>query len=93
MKERMVMLRVLRHWFRRPTIRMWSVDNSRIRTTQTKNAQFISYLVETGFRQVNVDHYEANLRRRRWCKGALLCLLGAGGAWVVIESARALSML
>jgi len=86
------MLRVLRQWFRRPTIRMWSVDNSRIRTTQTKNAQFISYLVESGFRQVNVDHYESSLRRRRWCKGALLCLLGAGGAWVVIESAKAISM-
>ncbi|HUL53266.1 MAG TPA: hypothetical protein VLT83_07650 [Opitutaceae bacterium] len=88
----MPVLRVVRHWFRRPAIRMGSVDNSRIRTTRTKNAQFISYLVESGFRQVNVDHYEAGLRRRRWARAALFCLLGAGGAWVVIESARALSM-
>jgi len=88
----MAVLRVIHHWFRRPTIRMASVDNSRIHTTRTKNAQFISYLVESGFRQANVDHYEAGLRRRRWCKAALFCLLGAGGAWVVIESARALSM-
>jgi hypothetical protein len=88
----MVVLRVVRHWFHRPAIRMGSVDNSRIRTTRTKNAQFISYLVESGFREVNIGHHEANLRRRRWGKAALFCLLGAAGAWVVIESARALSM-
>ena len=86
------MLRELRHWLYRPPIRMWSVDNSRIRTTCTKNAQFISYLVESGFRQVNVDRYEVSLRRRRALKVALFWLLGAGGAWVVVESARALSM-
>ena len=71
---------------------MGSVDNSRIRTTSTKNAQFISYLVESGFRQVNVDRYEVSLRRRRAFKVTLFWLLGAGGAWVVVESARALSM-
>jgi hypothetical protein len=71
---------------------MWSVDNSRIQTTCTKNAQFISYLVESGFRQVNVDRYEAGLRRRRAFKVALFWLLGAGCTWVVVESARALSM-
>ena len=86
------MLRGLRHWFYRPVIRMWSVDNSRIRTTQTKNAQFISYLVESGFRQVNGDRYGSSLRRRRVVKALFLWLLGAGGAWILIESARALSM-
>jgi hypothetical protein len=86
------MLRALRHWFYRPAIRMWSVDNSRIHTTQTKNAQFISYLVESGFRQVNGDRYGSSLRRRRLVKRVLFWLLAAGGAWVLIESARALSM-
>jgi hypothetical protein len=86
------MLRVVRHWFYRPAIRMWSVDNSRIHTTQTKNAQFISYLVESGFRQVNGDRYESSLRRRRVVKSLLFWILVAGGAWVLIESARAISM-
>ena len=86
------MLRAVRHWFYRPAIRMWSVDNSRIHTTQTKNAQFISYLVESGFRQVNVDRYESSLRRRRLVKSLLFWILVAGGAWVLIESARAISM-
>jgi hypothetical protein len=71
---------------------MWSVDNSRIQTTGTKNAQFIGTLVESGFRQVNVARYEAGRRRRRTFKGALFWLLGAGCTWVVVESARALSM-
>ena len=44
------------------------------------------------FRRVNVDRYETSLRRRRLGKVLLLLTLGAAGAWVIIESARALSM-
>ncbi|MDD2765462.1 MAG: hypothetical protein PHE83_15985 [Opitutaceae bacterium] len=86
------MLRAVRQWLHRSSVRMWSVDNSRIRATRTKNAQFISYLVQSGFRQVNPDHYESSLRRRRLIRGVLVWLLAAGSTWVVIESARALSM-
>jgi hypothetical protein len=86
------MLCKIRHWLRRPVVRMGPIDNSCIRTTRTKNAQFLSYLAESGFRQVNADRYESSLRRRRLLKHALLWLLAGGGAWVVIESARALSM-
>ncbi|MFA5057207.1 MAG: hypothetical protein WC485_03770 [Opitutaceae bacterium] len=86
------MLRTVRQWLYRPSVRMGTVDNSRISTTRTKNAQFISYLVESGFRQVNPDHYESSLRRRRLVRGVLVWLLAAGSTWVVLESARALSM-
>ena len=82
----------IRQWFHRPAVRMGSIDNSRIRMTRTKNAQFVSYLTETGFRQVNGDRYESSLRRRRLLKRMFWVLLIGGGAWVVIESARALSM-
>ena len=71
---------------------MGPIDNSRIHTTRTKNAQFVSYLTESGFRQVNPDRYESSLRRRRLVKRALFWMLVGGGAWIVIESARALSM-
>jgi hypothetical protein len=71
---------------------MGPIDNSRIRTTRVKNAQFVSYLTESGFRQVNGDRYESSLRRRRLLKRVLVGALLGGGAWVVIESARALSM-
>ena len=86
------MLRAFRHWLHRPALRMASVDNSRIHTTRTQNAQFISYLVESGFRQVNPDRYEASLRRRRLGRNLLVAAMAGGLAWVVIESAKALSM-
>lgn len=85
------MLRRLRQLSHRPKIRMGSIDNSRIHVTPTKNAQFVSFLVDSGFRQVNADRYEVSLRRRRALRGALLVMLGTGGAWVLIESAKALS--
>ncbi len=85
------MLRVMRRWWYRPAIRMGSVDNSRIRTTRTRNAQFVSYLVDSGFR-VASDHYEAGLRRRRVVKRILFWLFVVGGAWLIVESARALAM-
>ena len=86
------MLRVVRRWWYRPAIRMGSIDNSRIHTTRTRNAQFLSYLVESGFRQVNADRYETGLRRRRMAKWVLVWLLVAGSAWLIVESAKALTM-
>lgn len=70
---------------------MGSIDNSRIHVTPTKNAQFVSFLVDSGFRRVNADRYEASLRQRRMLRGVFIWLLGAGGAWVLLESAKALS--
>jgi hypothetical protein len=79
-------------WLHRQAALLGSADSSRFRPGCGPNAQFISYLAESGARQVNADHYEASLRRRRLGKGLLLWLLGAGGAWVIIESAKAISM-
>ena len=56
---------------------MGPIDNSRIQRPVPKNAQFVSYLAEIGFRQVNADHYESSLRRRRLLKRALLCCWSA----------------
>jgi hypothetical protein len=70
---------------------MGPVDNTRIRLSRTRNAQFVSYLTESRFRQVDGDRYESSLRRRRFVKLALLWALAAAGAWVAVESARAIS--
>jgi hypothetical protein len=86
------MLRQLLHGLPRSATRRRSVGNPAIPTPRTHNAQFISYLVESGSRQVNADHYESSLRRRHAFKSVLLWLVGAGLAWVVLESARALSI-
>ena len=85
--------RILKNLFRRPPIRMGRVDNSRIRTTTIRNSGFVSFISATGsLRARNTDHHDARLRRRRFFKGLVLAILSAGGAWIVIESARALTL-
>lgn len=79
-------------WLHRRAALLGPAGGSRPSPEGGPNAQFLSYLAESGARQVNADHYEVSLRRRRLGKELLLGLLGAGCSWVVIESARAISM-
>lgn len=67
-------------------------SDKRLRTAQVKHAQFACYLEETGFRTHNVDRYERSLRRRRVAKLLFLWACAFGAAWVVIESARAVTL-
>lgn len=87
------MVRVFKNLFHRPTIRFGSVDNSRIATTPIRNSLFISFITETGcYRSRHVDRHEAHMRRRKLAKGLLLIAIGAASAWIIIESAKALTM-
>lgn len=67
-------------------------SDRRLRTTRLKHAQFVSYLEDSGFRTHNVDHHERGLRRRRLMKRLLLWATAVGGAWVLLESARAVAL-
>lgn len=88
-----MLLRLLTNLFRRPTIRMGRVDNSRIRTTRIRNAGFVSFISAHGtVRRRNTDHHDARLRRLKLAKMIALLSMSAGGAWIVIESARALTL-
>lgn len=88
------MLRLIKSWFHRPAIRMGRVDNSRIHTTRLRNAQFVSFFSESGGFSTpgHTDRYEARLRRRKRLKMLMALSFAAGGAWVVIESAKALTL-
>jgi hypothetical protein len=87
------MFRVLKNLFHRPAIRMGRVDNSRIHTTRLRNAQFVSFISESGsLTPFSTDRYDARLRRRKLLKAFLATSVAAGAAWVVIESAHALTM-
>lgn len=87
------MVRVFKNWFHRPAVRFGAVDNSRIATTPIRNSLFISFITETGcYRARHIDRHEAHMRRRKLAKGALLVVIGAFSAWVIIESAKALTM-
>lgn len=64
----------------------------RLRTASTRRAQFVSFLESSGYRTHDVDAYERSLRRRRAAKAMLMWATAFAVAWVVIESARAVSM-
>lgn len=74
-----------------PSPAVWKLDR-RLRPTATKRAQFVSFLESSGYRSHSVDSYERRLRRRRLVKVALIAATVYAVAWVVIESARAVSM-
>jgi hypothetical protein len=88
------MLRCLINLFRRPPVGTSALLHRRdYDRTSTKNAQFVSFLDESGFRRgIDSNKYEASMRRRRVAAYVLLGMMVAGFAWVVIESAQALSI-
>ena len=67
-------------------------SDKRLRTAQVKHAQFACYLEETGFRTHNVDRYERSLRRRRFAKVLVVSAIAFAAAWIVLESARAVTL-
>jgi hypothetical protein len=85
------MLRPLKELFYRPTIRMGRVDNSLIHTTRLRNAQFVSFMT-TSLHPFSSDRYDTRLRRRKRLKTTFALAIISGVAWVVLESAHALSM-
>jgi hypothetical protein len=87
------MLYPLKSLFHRPAIRMGRVDNSLIRTTRLRNAQFVSFMSQgDSLSPLSTDRYDARLRRRKLLKAALLVAMVGGLAWVIIESAHAITM-
>ena len=87
------MLYPLKSLFHRPAIRMGRVDNSLIQTTRLRNAQFVSFMSQSdSLAPVSTDRYDTRLRRRKWLKLAFALSLAGGLAWVILESAHAISM-
>ena len=83
--------RMLKNLFRRPPIRMGCVDHSRVQKSAIRNAGFVSFMSDHHcVPRRGSDHHGARLRRLRLGKAVAFLALGAGGAWVVIESVRAL---
>ncbi len=82
------MLRNLLNRFRPLSARPTRRAGQRIR-----NAEFWRRMVvRGGLSSRRADRYEATLRRRRLARTLGLTALAIFGAWVVIESAQALSM-
>jgi hypothetical protein len=56
-----------------------------------RDPRFVSFLVQNNRRTVDTHVQDAVLRGRRLAKQALFVAVAAGGAWFVLESAKALS--
>ena len=57
-----------------------------------RSGQFASFMAQNNRRRVDTDLLDAVLRSRRMLRNLLKLALAGGGAWVVLESARALSI-
>lgn len=87
------MMRAMLNLLRRPAVPHSALLHRRdFDKTSTRNAQFISFLDDSGFRRVDPDKWERRMRRQRAVAYVLLWSMVAGFAWVVIESAQALSL-
>ena len=83
------MLRALLNFCRRPQIRFGMRRDSRGRF---RDPRFASFMVESNRSRLDTDLHDTVLRGRKLLKNVFLLALLGGGAWVVVESAKALSV-
>lgn len=62
-----------------------------LNTTWLKNAQFASFMQESGFRSQPGGHYDRSQRRWRALKAVSLWATAFFAAWILVESGRALA--
>ena len=83
------MLRFLLNFCRRPAIRFGLARDPRSRR---RNPCFASFLAENNRSCHESDRHDAVLRGRKLMRQIGTLLLAGGGAWVLVESARALTL-
>lgn len=80
--------RFLTNLWHRPAIRFGLARDPRSRF---RDSRFASFLAESNRQGHTSDLQDVILRGRKIIRAALLLLLVGGGAWVLVESARAIS--
>ena len=86
----LTVLRFLLNLCRRPAIRFGLGSDPRSRR---RNPSFASFLADNNRGRHEMDRHDAVLRGRKVIRQVITLLLAGGGAWVLVESARALTML
>ncbi|HVU26063.1 MAG TPA: hypothetical protein VHE13_18165 [Opitutus sp.] len=82
-------LRALLNFFHRPAIRFGLArDGGR----RFRDPRFVSFLSESNRSRPGTDLHDALLRGRKLARQLLLLTLAGGAAWVLVESARALTL-
>jgi hypothetical protein len=82
-------LRALLNLCHRPAVRFGLRRDPRGRF---RDPRFVSFLTQSNRKALDTDFHDAVLRGRKLLRNVLLLLLAGGGAWVVLESAKALSV-
>ena len=80
---------MLRNLCHRPAIRNGLRRDFRGRF---RDPRFVSFLSDSNRGRLDTDLHDAVLRGRRVVRNLLMLGLAGGGAWVVLESAKALSV-
>ncbi len=80
---------LLKYLLHRPAIRFGLARDSR---GKFRDPRFVSFISQSNRKTLNTDFQDAVLRGRKVLRYALVAGVAVGGAWVVIESAHALSM-
>jgi len=57
-----------------------------------RNPRFVSFIAQNNRKTLDTDFHDTVLRGRRLARQALYVMVGAGCIWVVVESAKAISM-
>ena len=87
--DRETVLRVLLNLCRRPAIRFGLRRDPRGRFREPR---FASFMAQGNRKPLDHDMHDAVLKGRKAMKGVFTAGLALGAAWVVIESAKALSV-
>ena len=80
---------LLKTLFHRPAIRF---GLSRGAHGKFRDPRFVSFISQSNRKTLNTDFQDAVLQGRRLFKQGVVLALIAGGAWIVIESAKALTV-
>ncbi len=83
------MLAIIRNLFHRPAIRF---GMSRDPRSRFRDPRFVSFIAQSNRKTLNTDLKDAMLQGRKFARYALVAAVAVAGAWVVLESAHALSM-
>lgn len=83
------MLRVLLNFCHRPAIRFGLRRDPRGRF---RDPRFASFIGQSNRPKLNPDFHDTVLRGRKLMKNLFRLALVGGGAWIVVESAKALSV-
>jgi len=80
---------MLKRLFHRPAIRFGMAADTRGRF---RDPRFVSFIAESNRKTLNTDFQDAVLRGRKLLRYALVAAIACAGAWIVLESAQALSI-